>query len=290
MKNIFILTIFILLSFPLLGQKVSAKELAERNEKLEYLILDYKERLINANKKIARLTQENQALSFRINQILSKDIKSDDDIIKLKEERRTLLWNNDLLQDMVTEAKTVKAQLKAQNQQLKLDNQLLKSANNLLAEAAIASDTIQKYQEKKIAEQAAVLSKISFNSSAKCARLTGSYKIPFSSNRLKVILDQGDAPKPSDLENITIEACYQMNSKLTNDKIIVYFQLFDKNKQEVVRDIPFSLNKTATDTNINFYEGELTFPTNEGLRLNGDSYFYEVKYLENIIASGHLKS
>ena len=71
-----------------------------------------------------------------------------------------------------------------------------------------------------------MLSKVSFTSSAQCARLTGIYKIPFSSNRLKVILDEGDAPKPSDLENITIEACYQMNNNRINDKIIVYFQLF----------------------------------------------------------------
>lgn len=290
MKNIFIITILLLLSLPILGQKMTAKELAERNEKLEYLILDYKEQLIAANEKIAILIQENKALRFRINQILSKDDKSDGDIVQLKEERRSLLWNNDLLQEMITDAKTVEAKLKAQNQQLALDNKLLKSANNLLKEAAIAADTIEKYQEIKIAEQAAVLSKMSFTSSAQCARLTGTYKIPFSSDRLKVILDEGDAPKPSDLENITIEACYQMNSELTNDKIIVYFQLFDKNKQEVVRDIPFSLNKIARDADLNFYEGELTFPTNEGLRLNGDSYFYEVRYLENIIASGHLKS
>lgn len=290
MKNLFILITFLLLSTPVLGQKITAKELAERNEQLEYLILDYKQQLIAANKKIETLTQQNKELTLRINEILSKDNKSDDDIETLKEERKTLLWNNDLLQEMTSEARTVEAKLKAQNQELKLENQLLKNSNKLLSEAAVAADTIQKYQEKKIEEQAEMLSKMNFNSSAQCARLTGTYKVPFSSNRLKVILDDGNAPKPSELENMTIEACYQLNSSTNQNKIIVYFQLFDKNKQEVVRDIPFSLNKIASELNVNFYEGELTFPTDEGLRLNGESYFYEVKYLENVIASGHLKS
>jgi hypothetical protein len=290
MKNLFIIIIVLLLSAPVFGQKVTAKELAERNEQLEYLILDYKQRLIAANEKIGILTQQNEELSLRINQILSKDNKSDDDIETLKEERKTLLWNNDLLQEMTSNAKTIEAKLKAQNQQLKLDNQLLRNSNKLLSEAAVAADTIQKYQERKIAEQAEMLSKMNFNSSAQCARLTGTYKVPFSSSRLKVVLDEGSSPKPSELENMTIEACYQLNSTANQNKIIVYFQLFDKNKQEVVRDIPFSLNKIASESNVNFYEGELTFPTDEGLRLNGESYFYEVKYLENVIASGHLKS
>jgi len=290
MKNIFTLIIFLLLSCPAISQKITAKELAERNEQLEYLVLEYKQQLLAANQKIEALTKENQALTLRINDILSKDVKSDDDIEMLKDERRTLLWNNELLKEMTDEAKTIESKLKAENQQLKLDNQLLKNANKLLEEAAIAADTIQKYQEKKIAEQAAVLAQKDVNISSKCAKLTGIYKIPFSSNRLKVVLDEGNAPKPSDLENMTIEACYQLNKTANQEKIIVYFQLFDKNKQEVVRDIPFSLNKITSESNINFYEGELTFPTNEGLRLNGDSYFYEVKYLENVIASGHLKS
>ena len=62
----FILTILILCSLSAFGQKITAKELAERNEKLEYLLLDYKQQLIAANKKIAQLTQENQALSFLV--------------------------------------------------------------------------------------------------------------------------------------------------------------------------------------------------------------------------------
>lgn len=290
MKNLWLLIIILLLSYPLIGQKMTAKELAERNEQLEYLVLDYKQQLIAANQKITQLTQQNKELTTRINDILSKDTKSEDDIELLKEERKTLLWNNDLLKEIVTEAKVVESKLKAQNQELKLDNQLLKNANKLLEEAAAAADTIQKYQEEKIAQQAAMISKMNVSSSSKCAKLTGLYKVPFSSSRLKVILDEGNAPKPSELENVTIEACYQLNINPNYDKIIVYFQLFDKNKQEVVRDIPFALIKTGSESNINFYEGELTFPTNEGLQLSGESYFYEVKYLENVIASGHLKS
>ncbi len=290
MKNLLPLIIMVLLSTSLMGQKITAKELAERNEQLEFLVLEYKQQLLIANEKIAQLTKQNQALTLRINQILSQGNKSDEDIELLKQERKSLLWNNELLKEMTAEAKSLESKLKAENQQLKLDNKLLKNANKLLEEAAIAADTIQKYQEQKIAKQKAFLAQNNSIVTNRCARLTGTYKVPFSANRLKVVLDEGTAPKPSDLENMTIEACYQLNVTTSQEKIIVYFQLFDKNKQEVVRDIPFSLNKIASELDINFYEGELTFPTNEGLRLNGESYFYEVKYLENVIASGHLKS
>lgn len=288
----FILTISLLLTLSsgVLGQKITADELANRNEHLESLLLDYKEQLVNANNEIKRLTQENITLKRKINLLLSKEYKTDADIELLKEERKSLLLNNEILKQTIAESKATEEKLKSENQRLSLDNQLLSNANKLLEEAAIAADTIQKYQEVRIENQKEAIDKMTATIAGQCARLTGVYKIPFSSDQLTVVLDKGNAPKPRDIQNMTIEACYQTQGQSLNDKIIVYFLLYDKDKKMVVRDVPFPLSRISSENNVNFFEGDFTIPTDKGLRLMEGEYFYEVKYLEKVIAKGHLKS
>ncbi|MFK7946689.1 MAG: hypothetical protein AB8G11_03790 [Saprospiraceae bacterium] len=285
-----IISLLLMLSFNVLGQKITADELADRNEHLESLLLDYKEQLVNANNEITRLTQENAALKRKINLLLSKELKTDADIELLKQERKSLLLNNEILKQTIAESKATTEKLKTENQRLALDNQLLSNANKLLEEAAIAADTIQKYQEIRIENQKNAIDKMTATVAGQCARLTGIYKIPFSADKLTVVLDQGNAPKPRDIQNMTIEACYQTQGQSSNDKIIVYFLLYDRDKKMVVRDVPFPLSRTSSENNVNFFEGDFTIPTDRGLRLNDEEYFYEVKYLEKIIAKGHLKS
>lgn len=290
MKKLSLIFWLFLLSFGVFAQKITADELANRNELLENLLLDYKEQLANANAEIKRLTLENTELKRKISILLTKEQKTDADIELLKEERKSLLLNNQILKQTIAESKVTKEKLKSENQRLGLDNQLLSNANKLLEEAAVASDTIQKYQEIRIEKQKKAIDKMTATIAGQCARLTGLYKIPFSSNQLTVVLDQGNAPKPRDIQNMTIEACYQTQGKSSNDKIIVYFMLYDKDKRTVVRDIPFPLSRVSSENNINFFEGDYTIPTDRGLRLNDEEYFYEVKYLEKVIAKGHLKS
>ncbi len=290
MKKLLLATFLMLFVLNLQAQKITADELANRNEHLENLLLDYKEKLVTANAEIARLNRENAELKRRIGILLMKQTKTDADIEELKIERKTLLLNNEVLKRTIEEAKDTEHELKSENQRLALDNQLLSNANKLLEGAAVAADTIQKYQELRIAQQKSVLDKMTNNLAEQCARLTGTYKMPFSSTQLTVVLDEGTAPKPKDVQDMTIEACYQTQGESINDKIIVYFQLYDHEKKEVIRDIAFPLTRTSNVDNINFFEGKFTLPTDRGLRLNQDSYFYEILYLEKVIASGHLKS
>lgn len=290
MKQLQLLILFLILCISAFGQKITADELADRNERLENLLLDYKEQLVNANNEIARLTRENTELKRKINTLLSKEIKTDADIELLKEERKSLLLNNEILKQTIAASKVTEDKLRSENQRLALDNQLLSNANQLLEEAAVAADTIQKYQEIRIENQKDAINKITAKIAGQCARLTGLYKLPFSSDELTVVLDKGNSPKPRDIQNMTIEACYQTHGQSSNDKIIVYFLLYDKDKRTVIRDIPFPLSRISSDDNVNFFEGDFTIPTDKGLRLNEEEYFYEVKYLEKVIAKGHLKS
>ncbi|NJN78557.1 MAG: hypothetical protein HC803_09730 [Saprospiraceae bacterium] len=287
----FLLSIFLgLIFFTASAQKISADELANRNEHLENLLLDYKEQLVFANEEIARLTRENEALKRKINILLMKETKTDADIDLLKEERKTLLMNNQILKQTIAESKSKESDLKTLNQRLSLDNQLISNANKLLEGAANAADTIQKYQERKIENQRKVIEKMTLNYASQCARLTGTYKIPFSSTRLNILLNDGNTPKPKDLNDLTIAACYQLQGEAATDKIVVYFQLYDNNKREVVQEVTFPLNKVSSEDEIHYYEGNFTLPTDKGLELNLDAYFYEVRYLENVIASGHFKA
>lgn len=290
MKKLLLPFVFLLLAVAVFGQKITADELADRNEHLEHLLLDYKEQLLHANREITRLTRENTELKRKINILLMKQTKTDADIELLKQERKTLLLNNEILKQTIAQTKQTENQLRSQNQKLTLDNQLLTNANTLLEEAAVAADTIQKYQELRIIDQKGVIDRMTLNVASQCARLTGTYKIPFSSDELTVVLDEGNAPKPKDLQNMTIEACYQVQGEISNERIIVYFQLYDQNKKEVIRDISFPLSRISSEDNINFFEGKFTLPTDKGLKLNDDEYFYEVKYLEKVIAKGHLQS
>lgn len=285
-----LISLFLILSVSVFGQKITADKLADRNEHLETLLLDYKEQLVNANNEISRLNRENVELKRKIVILLSKELKTDADIELLKKERKSLLLNNEILKQTIAASKETEEKLRTQNQRLALDNQLLSNANKLLEEAAVAADTIQKYQEIRIKNQKNAIDKITATVAGQCARLTGIYKIPFSSDKLTVVLDQGNSPKPRDIQNMTIEACYQTQGQFANDKIIVYFLLYDKDKRTVIRDIPFPLSRISSDNNLNFFEGDFTMPTDRGLRLNEAEYFYEVKYLEKVIAKGHLKS
>ena len=290
MKRFLLLIFFGLIAFGASAQKISVDELANRNEHLENLLLDYKEKLIFASTEIARLKQQNEVLKWKINVLLIKEKKTDVDIYLLKQKRKMLLLNNQILKKKIAESKNRELELRLDNQRFRLDNQLVINANKLLEGAANAADTIQKYQEVQIKYQEGIISKMTLSYAEECARLTGIYKVPFSSTELTVLLDEGTSPKPRELENMTISACYQLRDEMANDKIIVYFQLYDNNKREVIREVAFPLNRTNSQGAIYYYEGDFTLPTNKSLQLNLGEYFYEVKYLEQVIASGHLKS
>jgi hypothetical protein len=292
MKNFLILFFSGLTFFDMTAQKITADELANRNEHLENLLLDYKEKLVFANAEIARLTQENEVLKQRINILLTKERKIAADIDMLKEERKMLLLNNQMLKNTIAESKRTESELKSENQRLKLNNQLIMNANRLLEEASNAADTIQKYQEFQIENQRKVIRKMALNYAGKCAKLMGLYKVPLSSTRLTILLDEGNnTPKPKELESLTIAACYQLQGEeISSEKIIVYFQLYDDHKRVVVREVAFPLNRISSENEINYYKGDFTLPTDKNLALELNEYFYEVKYLEQVIASGHLKS
>ena len=75
MKHFLLSIFFGLIVFGAFAQKITADELADRNEHLENLLLDYKEKLVFANTEITRLTQENEVLKRRINLLLTKEKK-----------------------------------------------------------------------------------------------------------------------------------------------------------------------------------------------------------------------
>lgn len=217
MKKLLLPLVFLSFGLCTFGQKITADELADRNERLEHLLLDYKEQLINANAEITRLNRENMELKRKISTLLMKQTKTNADIELLKQERKTLLLNNEILKQTIAETKKTASELRSQNQKLSLDNQLLTNANTLLEDAAVAADTIQKYQELRIVDQTGVIERMTLNVASQCARLTGTYKIPFSSEQLTVVLDEGNAPHPKEIQNMTIEACYQTQGESTNE-------------------------------------------------------------------------
>lgn len=287
-------TLFVVICFvtiELHAQRTNPDQLANRNEHLETLLLEYKEQLVAANTKVAKLTRENMQLKRKINELLRKQSKTIADINQLKKERETLLNNNKILKRTIEESKKTALLIKNGNHRMKLENKLLENANKLLEEAAIASDTILKYQEMALKSQQKSIKTLIRNYAQDCAQLTGQYKIPLSKDRITILLDESNATKSRDLESVTIDACYQLQKTNAGEKIMVYFQLYDGSKKRVLRDIVFPLKKTSSDKTISYYEGSHTISTAGKYRLKEDKdYFYEVKYLEKVIAKGLLKS
>ena len=100
-----------------------------------------------------------------------------------------------------------------------------------------------------------------------------------------------DFSKFKELESLTISACYQIQKPITKSKILVYFHLYENDKENVVKEIMFPLNKTNADDSVIYFEGKYTIPTDGKDRLsNNKTYFYEVRYREEVIAKGTLKS
>ena len=108
--------------FSLSAQRANSDRLANRNEHLEILLLEYKEQLVEANTKVAKLTRENMQLKRKINQLLRKQSKTEADINQLKKERETLLTNNKILKRTMEESKRTSNLIKNGNQRMKLEN------------------------------------------------------------------------------------------------------------------------------------------------------------------------
>ena len=87
------LLVFILLS--IVGttwaqKRANPQELVDRNEKLEILLLEYKQQLQKTDAIIKRLQRENHTLTREIGLITNKKDKNRDDIKQLMVERQRL--------------------------------------------------------------------------------------------------------------------------------------------------------------------------------------------------------
>ncbi len=287
-----ILTLFILLlmSISVFGQRANPDAMAARNTKLEILLLEYKEQLNKANTTINRLNTENHTLKKEINILMGKKDKTRFDIDKLVQERNRLLSNKIRLQRTLKQRELTVKLLAETNDKLKKDNEVLQTNNIMLEEAAVIADTIQRYQGMTILQQEENIKELISNYAQKCSEVTGQYKSPLSRDVLNVVLDGSEkGPENNFIESLTVSACFQISAAQANERVIVYFTLFEKGnyRNKIVRKVRFAIPKTHVNSNISYYEGSHRLDTKGQLKLSDEvKYYYEITYLEDIIAKG----
>jgi hypothetical protein len=287
------LLVFILLS--VVGimnaqKRANPQDLVDRNEKLEILLLEYKEQLQKTDEIIRRLQQENYSLTKEIGSLTQKKDKSREDIKQLIIERQRLLENKIALEENIQQRETTIQLLEEANKKLAKDNQILKSTNAILEEAAMASDTIQLYLDLTIREQEESIKELMSSYAQRCSEITGQYRTPITRDALNVVLDgEEKGPEGKYIESITVTACFQVSDETSNEKVLVYFTLFDKDTKRVVRKVKFLVPKTYNSNNVSYYEGTHTLNT-QGRFILSDTvkYYYEITYLENVVAKGAL--
>ena len=286
------LLVFILLSAigTTWAQRANPQELVDRNEKLEILLLEYKQQLQKTDAIIKRLQRENHSLTREIGSLTKKKDKSRDDIRQLIVERQRLLANKIELEENIQQRETTIQLLEEANKKLANDNQILKSTNALLEEAAMASDTIQLYLDMTIKEQEESIKELMNSYSQKCSEIIGQYKAPITRDVLDVVMDgKEDGPESKYIESMTITACFQLPDEKTSDRVQVYFTLFDKETKRVVRKIRFLVPKTYHSNNVSYYEGTHKLNTQGKFELSDNvKYAYEITYMEKIVAKGSL--
>ena len=287
------LLVFILLS--IVGttwaqKRANPQELVDRNEKLEILLLEYKQQMHKTDAIIKRLQSENRSLTKEIGLITNKKDKSRDDIQQLMVERRRLLSNKVALEQNIQQRETTIQLLEEANKKLATDNRILKSTNALLEEAAIVSDTIQLYLDMTIREQEESIKELINNYSQKCSEIIGQYKAPITRDVLDVVMDgKEEGPESKYIESMTITACFQLPNEKTSERVLVYFTLYDKETKRVVRKIKFLVPKTYHSRNISYYEGTHKLSTQGKFELSDNvKYSYEITYMEKIVAKGVL--
>ena len=148
-----ILFIFLSITVASFGQRANPDALADRNARLEILLLEYKEQLLKSENNIKRLYSENQTLKRQINSLMGKKNKSRGDIEQLMRERSQLLSNKIQLEETMKQRDITIKLLEQTNKQLQKDNAVLKTNNAILEEAASVADTIQRYQDLTIRKQ-----------------------------------------------------------------------------------------------------------------------------------------
>lgn len=277
---------------PAMAQRANPDALADRNAKLEVLLLEYKQQLVKADVTIERLNKENKTLTRQINQLMSKENKTRTDINQLVQERNQLLSNKIRLEATIKKrANTVKL-LEETNKQLKRDNQRLQSNNDMLEEAAAIADTIQRYQGLTILRQEESMRSMMSNYAQKCSEVTGQYKSPLSRDVLNIVFDGTEkGPENRYIESLTVSACFQIPDEQASEKVIVYFTLYDRDSKKAVRRIRFPVPKTQINSNISYYEGTHRIETQGQLQLSDDiKYYYEITYLEHILAKGTISA
>lgn len=286
------LLVFILLSA--LGttwaQRANPQELVDRNEKLEILLLEYKQQLQKTDAIIKRLQRENYSLTKEIGSLTMKKDKSRDDIRQLIVERQRLLANKIELEENIQQRETTIQLLEEANKKLATDNQILKSTNALLEEAAMASDTIQLYLDMTIKEQEESIKELITNYSQKCSEIIGQYKTPITRDVLNVVMDgKGEGPENKYIESMTITACFQLPNEKTSERVLVYFTLYNNETKKVIRKVKFLVPKTYHSNNVSYYEGTHQVSTQGKFALSDNiKYVYEITYMEKVVAKGQL--
>lgn len=287
-----LLFILSLLTITMTGwaQRANPQDIVNRNEKLETLLLEYKQQLQKTDITIKRLQAESWTLKREIGSLTSKKDKSRDDISKLIIERQRLFANKLELEESILQRETTIALLEEANKRLATDNKILKSTNALLEEMAMASDTIQLYQDLTIKEQEENIKELMVFYGQKCSEIIGQYKAPINRDMLNVVMDgEEKGPESKYIESLTITACFQIGELEASEKVLVYFTLFDGDSKKVVRKVRFAVPKTHKNSNISYYEGSHKINTRGKFELSDDvKYYYEITYLEAIIAKGSL--
>jgi hypothetical protein len=288
MKQQLLLTLLLFLSGSILAQRANPDALANRNAKLEILLLEYKEQLQKNDTRIKELYTKNRTLKKGINTLMGKKDKTGVDINQLMKERNQLLSNKLQIEKTLKQRDITIKLLEDTNRKLQKDNAVLQTNNAILEEAASVADTIQRYQDIRIKKQAKSIQTLIDNYSQKCSEITGQYKSPLSRDILNVVLDGSEkGPNNKNIESLTVSACFQLPTETAKEKVIVYFTLFDKKNEKAIRRIRFAVPKTENLDNISYYEGRHRIDTKGQLQLSdGVKYYYEITYLENIIAKG----
>ncbi|MGB0864258.1 MAG: hypothetical protein ACPGXZ_15140, partial [Saprospiraceae bacterium] len=217
-----------------------------------------------------------------------ESFKTGVDIEQLMKERNQLLSNKLQIEKTLKQRDITIKLLEDTNRKLQKDNAVLQTNNAILEEAASVADTIQRYQNQRIEEQAKSIQTLIENYSQKCSEITGQYKSPLSRDILNVILDGSEkGPNNKNIESLTISACFQLPTETAREKVIVYFTLFNRKNDKAIRRIKFAIPKTENQDNISYYEGRHRIKTQGSLRLSDEvKYYYEITYLENVIAKG----
>ena len=128
-QQLLFLTLLLFLTVSGFAQRANPDALANRNAKLEILLLEYKEQLHKNDTRIKELYSKNRTLKKEINSLMGKKNKTGVDIEQLMKERNQLLSNKLQIEKTLKQRDITIKLLEDTNRKLQKDNAVLQTNN-----------------------------------------------------------------------------------------------------------------------------------------------------------------